>query len=259
VRILDVTPITRGRISLTSDPQMATNSASFSNEDGLVFVGQPPASARVIEADLRYRVDPEIYDGVLFNPQEMEHKWALYLHGSRVICVRSWTRQVRLVAETLRENGDIIIHRIHGSVFADDEPASFTIRAFDFLIASHSMRLMWLAPIPPGAPVDDRETGLWVMSCFGSLAQAASRDEPVTLPRKRPLRTDSLLHIAAARGQLDEIRRLVAAGYPVDLRSRTGQTPLHWANALGRTNAVMLLRELGADPSIADPANAKAD
>src|SRR5438046_836896 len=69
IPILDVSPITRGLLSTTTDPQMAANSASFSGEDGLVFVGQLPASARSIDADLRYRVDGEIYDGVLFNPE----------------------------------------------------------------------------------------------------------------------------------------------------------------------------------------------
>ncbi len=259
VRILDVTPITREVVSTSQDPQMAANAASFSNEDGLIFVGQPLVSCRSIDADLRYRVDGGIYDGVLFNPAQMEHKWALYFHGGRVICVRSWTRQVRLVADTRLEGDSIVIHQIHGAVFADHEPAPFTIRALDFLIASHSMQLLWPAPLPPGAPAGDREAALWVMSCFGSLAPGAMRDEPVTLPRKRPLRTDSLLHIAVARGQVDEIRRLVAVGYPVDLRSRTGQTPLHWATQSGGTEAAALLRELGADPSIPDPADAQPE
>jgi ankyrin repeat protein len=65
---------------------------------------------------------------------------------------------------------------------------------------------------------------------------------------------DSLLHIAAARGQTDEIRRLVGRGVPVDLRSRTGQTPFHWASAAGRAAAAALLLELGADPNASDPA-----
>jgi hypothetical protein len=252
VPILDVTPITC-LLSTTTNPEMAANSASFSNEDGLKFAAQPPASRRTIDANLRYRIDGEIYDGVLFNPEAMEHKWALYFHGGRIICVRAWTRQVHLVADTRRESDWIVIHRIYGSVYADDELPSFTIRALDFLIASHAMRLMWLAPIPSAAPADDRRAAVWVMSCFGSLAEAATRDEPVAEPGKRSLRTDSLLHIAAARGQLNEIRALTARGVPVDLRSRTGRTPLQWANAAGRADAAALLLEFGADPNAPDP------
>ena len=253
VPILDVRPVTQGLLSTTTDPKMAANSVSFSNEDGLTFAGQKPASRRVVAADLQYGVDGKICDGVLFNPEEMEHKWALYFHGGRIIVVRSWTRRVWLVAETRTVTDGIRIDRIQGSVYRDDEPASFTIQAFDFLIASHAMRLIWPAPIPREVSPDDRDAALWVMNCFGSLAEAATRSDLVALPPKRLLRTDSLLHIAAARGQLGEIQRLIEGGYPVDLRSRTGLTALHWAIQVGGVDAATRLLDLGADVNCVVP------
>lgn len=114
VRLPDVSPITSGMVSASSDPQMAMNAASFSNEpprlcrsgDGVHSIGRRAA---------RCRLDGDIYDGVLFNPGRMEEKWALYFHGGRVICVRSWQRRVQIAADTRRADGALEIVRIHGS------------------------------------------------------------------------------------------------------------------------------------------------
>lgn len=229
------------------------NAASFSNEDGRVYAGQAPPSTRSVDARLRYRLDGDIYDGVLFSPKRMEEKWALYFHGGRVICVRSWQRRVQIAADTRRADGGLEIVRIHGSVFNDSEPPWFTIRAFDFLIATHAMLLPWPAPLPPDAPAGDREAALLCMSAFGSMAEVAVRGELRGEPPKRPLRTDSLPHIATARGELDEIRKLVAGGWPVDLRSRAGLTSLHWAIQVDGIDAATMLLDLGPDPNVTHP------
>jgi hypothetical protein len=240
-------------LSASSDPKMAMNAASFSNEDGRVFASQATVSSRSLDARLRYRLDGDIYDGVLFNPGRMEEKWALYFHDGRVICVRSWQRRVQIAADTRRADGALEIVRIHGSVFNDSEPPSFTIRALDFLIATHAMLLPWPAPLPPDVPAGDREAALFCLSAFGAMAEVAVRGELRAEPPKRPLRTDSLLHIAAARGELDRIRQLVAGGWPVDLRSRSGLTPLHWAIEVDGIDAATVLLDIGADPNVTHP------
>jgi hypothetical protein len=115
----------------------------------------------------------------------MEHKWALYFHGGRVICVRSWQREVRLVAETRRVDDAIEVFRIHGSVLGDGEPAAFTIQALDFLLATHAMLLPWPAPLPPDGPAGDREAARSPCAAASSPSRRSVRCGPIrccTLP-----------------------------------------------------------------------------
>jgi ankyrin repeat protein len=60
------------------------------------------------------------------------------------------------------------------------------------------------------------------------------------------------LHEAAARGDVVEVRRLVAHGVKVDSRDTDGVTALHWAARLGKTEAIKVLVELGADKDAKD-------
>ena len=56
------------------------------------------------------------------------------------------------------------------------------------------------------------------------------------------------LHLAAAEGNFDEVKRLIEAGTAVDIRAtRSRGTPLHFAARDGRYSVVELLVELGAD------------
>jgi len=62
------------------------------------------------------------------------------------------------------------------------------------------------------------------------------------------------LHEAAKTGKIDEVRKLIQAGHPVDaLDSSFGLTPLHFAVRNGRVEVARLLIEKGASlrqPSI---------
>lgn len=60
---------------------------------------------------------------------------------------------------------------------------------------------------------------------------------------------DSLLHIAAIRGDDFAVRAFVQAGIDVNSRGEFGLTPLHYAVALKRHATKTVLLELGADPS----------
>ena len=56
------------------------------------------------------------------------------------------------------------------------------------------------------------------------------------------------LHLAAAEGRVDDVKRLIEAGTAVDIRTtRSRATPLHFAARDGRYPVVELLVELGAD------------
>jgi hypothetical protein len=60
------------------------------------------------------------------------------------------------------------------------------------------------------------------------------------------------LHRAARDGELQSIRELLKTGIDIDHRDTDGSTPLMDAATLGQTEAVRLLLERGADPTITD-------
>lgn len=73
---------------------------------------------------------------------------------------------------------------------------------------------------------------------------------PITSVNQRGAVDDCLLHIAARKGQTDEIEALVAAGAQIDLPGDLGNTPLHNAALTGSKAAVLKLLELGAKTNI---------
>ena len=61
---------------------------------------------------------------------------------------------------------------------------------------------------------------------------------------------DTPLHIAARKGELDDIAVLVRHGADVNLRGDLGHTPLHYAAMSAQAAAVERLLDLGADTSL---------
>ena len=57
------------------------------------------------------------------------------------------------------------------------------------------------------------------------------------------------LHAAAAKGDINEIERLVKAGSPIDARDNRARTPLHVAVYMRKPDAARTLMRLGADPN----------
>lgn len=246
VRVLDVRPVTHHMTSTTLDPRCATNAVSFGQEDGLVFVGAEPPVRRTIEASLRFPVDRLLADGVLFIPQVMEHKWALFHHGGTLICVRSWLRQVIVTATVEAQAGHVVITHVHGTFGEDDEAPEFTLRLLDFLLRSHALDETCPAPLPDGIDADPRRAAMWCMSLFGNRASFATPHRYARRDPERPLRTHSLLHIAVARGDVATVERCLAAGVPIDLRAGDGLAPLHWAIASSDTAMMRLLLDRGS-------------
>ena len=80
VPVLDVRPVTLNMVSTSADPQCAENAISFTQDDGFGFIGEASLTPRRIEASLRFPIDRMLAEGVLFAPQVMEHKWALFYH-----------------------------------------------------------------------------------------------------------------------------------------------------------------------------------
>lgn len=61
---------------------------------------------------------------------------------------------------------------------------------------------------------------------------------------------DTLLHLVASVGTVEETDLLVAAGADVNSVGDMGYTPLHYAAGRGRPEMVTRLLELGADPTL---------
>ena len=245
VPVADIRSITQGVVSGTSNPEFAMNAVSWSQEDGRSFIGELPPDSRAISANLRYRNDSHLADGVLFSPREMEHKWAIFYHDTRIIAVRSWTRRVQLVAETRLEDGFLHIESL---LVAADPPGEDGdhLRCFDFLIRSHALGLIYPAPIPSGEWTDLNSMGMLCYSWFGNLAHFASSNVIPFEPPNESLRTDSLLHIGVAKSDSDLVRSQIAAGVPITILARDGLAPAHWALATDGTAMLQLLLELGS-------------
>lgn len=238
VRVLDVRPVTLGMLSTSRDQLCAANATSFSTDDGTGFIGVEPKVSRQTSGELRFRIDKSLADGALFIPRAMEHKWALYFHRGQIICVRSWLRQVVVVADTRIASDSLEVTTVRGIFNAGDETPEFTIRVLDFLLRSHGLDMQYPAPLPEGMEANPSLAALWCMSCFGNLAHFATPHPLERTPPEQPLRTHSLLHIAVARGDSAKVRQLLGAGVPADLLARDGLAPLHWA--LARSDTAML-------------------
>ncbi|WP_420127127.1 ankyrin repeat domain-containing protein [Longimicrobium sp.] len=247
VPLLDVRPIALGMLSTTKDAQCARNAASFGREDGTCFISIEPPVARRVAAGLRYRVEGTPADGVLFNPDAMEQKWAIYLHRGQILFIRSWHRAVQAVADVRITGGELEVTTVRGAFLDEDEAPELTVRVLDFLIRSHAMELIYPAPLIPGIEQDPREAALWCFSAFGDRAHFATPHALPLDPPEPPLRTHSLLHIAVAHGEVEPVRALLDAGTPPDVLARDGLAPLHWALVHGDdTRIARLLLERGS-------------
>jgi len=245
IDLLDLRPIT-GQVTATSrDRQMAENAVSFRNEDGRSFLRARPEGP-VTPAALRYPTEGMLADGVLFNPPDMDHKWALYVLDGRIVVVRSWQRKVTAVADVRQQGDEVVIGPIRGA-FGSREDAGFTVCALDFLLRTHVLGEAW--PVPELAPADEAEHQDFAVRNFAAwgrrAAVAATAPFPFRPPRGR-LRTNSHLHIAAVRGDLSGLGAEVRKGLSPDLRASDGLTPLQWALGGRRLDVLDLLLALGA-------------
>jgi hypothetical protein len=245
VPILDVRPVTLGMLSTSRDPRMAANAASFGGDDGTCFIGIKPSISRSIPTSLRYKTDGILVDGVLFAPGAMEQKWALYYHRGQIICIRSWLRQVEALAKVRQGHGYIEITALMGTLVLEDEEPAFTVRVLDYLIRSHALDMVYPAPLPVGMGDDPQTAALWCMSCFGDRAWVATPYELPGEPPEQLLRTDSVLHIAVARGDSQAAQMFLDNGISFDLLSRDGLTPLHWSLARQDTHMADFLISCG--------------
>jgi ankyrin repeat protein len=93
---------------------------------------------------------------------------------------------------------------------------------------------------------------LWAAAVVGLATFFFSHSRAQTAPTVRELAAYRGLHAAAARGDVDEVSRLVAAHADLNARDANGRTPLHVAAFQGHGEAVRVLLAAGADPNLLD-------
>ena len=175
VPVLDLRGATQHILSFSTDPKCAANAVSFGQDDGVAFTTELPESSRTVPANLQYRIDRILAPGALFVPREMEDRWALYFHGGRILCIRSWSRTVAATAEIEFEAGLLLkVTAIHGALVLPDEEPEFTVRALDFLLRSHALGIVFPAPMPSGMETTPEKGALWCLSAFGRRAAYAT-------------------------------------------------------------------------------------
>lgn len=131
-------------------------------------------------------------NGDLFLPEAMEDKWAIYLSGTRLYFVRSWTATVAMVVDTHIVHGSdcdtLQLQRVHTTQNMVDADASNTWsfgHFIDFLMRSHVLTQHFaVAPLLMGAELggDDDEANLATLaarsfSLFGKRALIAARSD----------------------------------------------------------------------------------
>lgn len=248
VELLDLRPISLTMLSFSEDQEIASNAISYNQDDGLTFLSHDLKSDKSIESNITFPIDSKLEDGVLFIPQTMEHKWAIFFHQNKILFIRSWLREVFVVAETIQENSSLIVKRIHGE-FTPNETKAFTESILKFLIYSHVLMEIVPAPIPINLKGDTDNAGLWAFSSYGKMAHFGHFEESIAYTTASKIRSHSLLHIAIARGDMGRIKEELEKGFDINSLAGDGLATLHWSMV---TNIEILefLISQGANPNV---------
>src|SRR5262245_43811767 len=84
IPVRDGRSVTDGMMSTSTNQEAAMNAMSWRQDDGSEFAAATPSTPRSAPIELRYRGDRMLADGVLFTPEQMEHKWALFSYRNRI-------------------------------------------------------------------------------------------------------------------------------------------------------------------------------
>ena len=247
IKLLDLRPITQTMISTSQNQKMAENAISYGGENGTTFFGIKPKSDKFIDVNINILIDKSLQPGVLFTPNTMEHKWAIYFDGEFLIFIRSWLREVFVIAKTSQKNNELFIENIIGE-FTENESPEFTKAVLNFLLISHSIDEVVPAPLPREIETNLKSVGLWAFSAYGNMAKVGTFDENFIPNTNKPLRSHSLLHIAVAQGNIKEIENQVKKGAELNGLAGDGLAPLHWSIASETIESMRILLELGANP-----------
>lgn len=247
-RLLDLRPISQNMLSTSKDPQMASNAISYNQEDGLIFLNKSIKYNKSIDTNLSFPIDNKLEHGVLFIPSTMENKWAIYFHEAKILFIRSWLREVFVIAETSQENNRLIVHKTFGE-FTENESKELTESVLKFLIYSHVLHEIVPAPIPKELSENTDNAGWWAFSTYGNMAHFGYFDTGLEYHTETKIRSHSLLHIAIARGEIEKVEEELNKGANMNSLAGDGLSTLQWAIAT-RSEVLEYLLKRGANPNI---------
>jgi len=252
VQLLDVRPVTKGMISMTAELLPAAIALSYKYGDGRDWIKHAPVSSTETATNLQFRVSDHFCDGGLFIPTRMEHKWAIFYHGGKILFVRSWMGRLWLTADVTVVDGIATITRICGTFWDDAEEGDLNERALDALLRCYVLNEEYPVPIPEllmNLPVPAAQM---CMKVYGYPASFACSDRFERTMPGATLATYPMLHTLASEGDIEGVRDLLEQGTPVDLPDARNQTALWWGMSTGSIPAVALLLERRANVDYLD-------
>jgi hypothetical protein len=229
VPVLDLRPVISQMLATSKDPEKARNAVSYGSDDGLSFKKKKPPINRKIKTSIVYPTENDLLDGVLFTPNTMEHKWAIFYHDKRIIFVRSWLREVRVVAKVIQKQNGIEVTEIHGVFTSEEEPPELTELYLDFLIRNLVYRMVYPVPISKELAKFPQKAAIWCFSIFGNISLVATPHPIPEMVISQPMISNSLFHIAVARGDFNSVKKFIEKRIPIDILAKDGFSPLHWA------------------------------
>lgn len=194
VPIMDIAPFTQTHISTSLDPDCAENALSYTHDDGSRFFDALPQADREIPCSLLYHYTGHPADGPLYVPDAMEHKWAIFLLGHEIVCVRSWLAEVRVRASVTFSDGLMEVTSLRGACLHADEDPAWTVRCFDYLVRSYLLGIILPAPLPDDVGDEPGDCATWAFGVFGRRVILVAREplpfdvpeEPIAIDRPVP-------------------------------------------------------------------------
>lgn len=249
--VLDLISVTRELLSTSERVEEAEMSMSWGGKTvAKLDAALDPAES--VDCDLRYAAEPDLPDGWLFAPSCMEQKWVIAFRKGRILLLRSWTSQLKAVAEVTHEGGELRVHRLH---LADRMLRTFggePVQTFDWILRSHALGQVVPLPCDEDGAKMLEAVPVAVFSHHGNMAAyAATTWAPP--PPVRPLRATSAVVTAVRLEQPRRLAKLASRGVSLNARGAVGgYTALHVAATKGSVKLARQLLELGADPNILD-------
>lgn len=249
IRVLDLTPTTRGLTAWSGNPACAKKAISWAGSTGSELDSTDLGGVSPIRCELRYPVAPVFADGLLFVPSGMEDKWVLAHRGQELMAARSWTGIVDVVAQSRREDDVLLVSELRVRPGSTLQQFSDIVPIFDWLIRSHALGQALPLPVDDDALAHLEESPLDAFSAFGQRAFCAARSGTGWPPPPHPLWTDGAVLHAVREANVERVRSLHRSGEPIDAPTTfEGNTPLTIAVIRGDIEMVRALLELGANP-----------
>lgn len=244
IPLIDLRPVTHTVVATSTDKTCAENSVSYGSETGEVFFRDLPEFPTKTACQLRYSLGgaEKLYPGVLFTPQSMDEKWAIFCDTTRIVFVRSWQRKVFAFADCTCSEGELTVSAIHGDL-QTGSAGDLLVAEIDWLIRSHA--LGDTVPVPVEELTTGNALGLICFTHWGNKASFAGTHPLPPILAESPLASNSLLHIALAQGDRARVVELLDQGFPTDCWAADGLTTMHWASAAESYQMVELLLSKG--------------